>query len=102
MVHYTALLMNKIVHKLDFSNSGSLLIYSFQIFYAKNLYKCFLLGIMAHSFNPTCLGGESKRITSLRPGWAKLVRSYLKKKKKKKNQQGWGHSSSDRAHAYDY
>jgi hypothetical protein len=36
-------------------------------------------------------------ITSLRPGWAKVVRLYLKNNKQtktKQNKKGWGHSSS--------
>jgi hypothetical protein len=37
-------------------------------------------GVLVHACNPSYSGGRSRRIMSLRPNWAKLVRSYLKNK----------------------
>jgi hypothetical protein len=35
------------------------------------------LGMVVHAYNPSYSGGESRRFTSLRPVWEKLMTPYL-------------------------
>jgi hypothetical protein len=48
------------------------------------------LGMVVHAYNPSLLEGRSRKITSSKSTWAKLVRCYLKNKIQTKQLGAWG------------